>query len=89
MLVLPQAAPVSIHFCGCCTSLRDLTKDTLLRHRKSRKQAQHPAGIEPRTLRVLLRRLVVYICAATAQLVGWFILNILVAVGIKTRSSQL
>ena len=31
----------------CCTSLRDLIKDTLQRDRKRRKKAEHLAGIEP------------------------------------------
>ena len=54
MLVLPQAAQLSIHFIVkkdeyCCTSLRDLIKDTLLRERKRRKKARQPVGIEPMT----------------------------------------
>ena len=62
MLILPQAAQISIQFLNenqwCCTSLRDLFKNTLLRDRKRRKKAQQLAGIEPKTSRVLLRRCV-------------------------------
>ena len=70
MLVLPQAAKLSIHFFvkenqGCCTSLRDLIKDTLLSDRK-RKKAQHPAGLEPTASTVLLGRPLLYRCATTA-----------------------
>ena len=60
MLVLPQAVQLSIHFFvkenqQCCTSSRDLNKDTLLTDRK-RKKAQHPTGFEPTTSKVLLPR---------------------------------
>ena len=73
MLVLLQAAQLSIHFFvkenqWCCTSLRDLIKDTLLRDGKRRKKAQHPARIEPTTSRVLLCRGVLYLCATTTAL---------------------
>ena len=46
--------------------MRDLIKVAPLRERKRRKKAQHPAGIEPTTSRVLLPRPVLYSCGTTA-----------------------
>ena len=48
--------------------LRDPMKDTPLvkESRKKKEKAQHPAGFEPTTLRVLLCRCVHYGCATTA-----------------------
>ena len=53
-LVSPQAAQLCILYenHSCCTSTRDLIKNTLLiEYRREEKKAQLPAGIEPETSR--------------------------------------
>ena len=48
----------------------DPIKDIPLRDRKRGRKAQYPVGIEPTTSRVLLRRLVLYLYAITAAMIG-------------------
>ena len=57
MLLSPQAPQLSIHF---------YVKDALLRDRKIREKADHPAGSKPTTSRALLCRDVLYRCATAA-----------------------
>ena len=51
-------------------SVRDQNKghttDRIEKRREEKKKAQHPAGFEPTSSRVLLRRWVLYNCATTA-----------------------